>query len=334
MRINRQTLLKIVDDTVGQRTRRDRGILSIYLCGSLLEDEFLLGGTTDIDLVFIHADQVPVEREIVRLSDDVHLDIAHYDQREFRQTRKLRMHPWLGPAIFGCKVLYDPQHFMDFTQASVRGQFQRADYIVERARSQLEHARQIWSSYHEGSPKEPGAGELYQYLKAVEHAGNATASLYGAPLTERRFLLRYRQRVESAGRSGLYAGILGLLGAPNVEVESLQIWLVAWRTCLQALPAETLPPRLDPSRILYYQHAFEAFLDSDQPLAVLWPLLHTWTLAAKQYPETADEIVSWKKACGYLGLLGSGFGERVEALDSYLDSVEDLLDDWARANGV
>ncbi len=334
MRINRGILLKIVDDTVAQRTRRDRGVLSIYLSGSLLEEEFLIGGTADIDLVFIHADEVPAEREVVRLSDEVHLDIAHYDQREFRQTRKLRMHPWLGPAIFSCKVLYDPQHFMDFTQASVRGQFQRADYVVERARSQLGHARQVWSEYHEAPPKEPSASELYLYLKAVEHAGNAAASLYGAPLTERRFLLRYRQRVEAAGRSGLYMGILGLLGASNVEVESLQIWLVAWRTCLQAIPAEKLPPRLDPGRIPYYQRAFETFLDSDHPMAVLWPLLRTWTLAAQQFSKNADEVASWKKACGYLGLLGTGFGERIEALDAYLDSVEELLDDWARANGV
>ena len=334
MRINRQTLMKIVDDTVAQRTRRDRGLLSVYLCGSLLEEEFLLGGTTDIDLVFIHADAAPVEREIVRLSDDVHLDIAHYDQRAFRQTRKLRMHPWLGPAIFGCKVLYDPQHFMDFTQASVRGQFQRPDYVIERSRFQLEHARQIWSSFHEGSARGLEAAKLYQYLKAVEHSSNAVASLYGAPITERRFLIRFRQRLEAAGHPGLYAGLLGLLGAPSVEAENLQIWMIAWRTCLQGVPAETLPPRIDPARILYYQHAFESIIDGGNPLAVLWPMLHTWTLAAMQFPDTTDEVVAWKKAFGYLGLLDTGFDDRIESLDVYLDSVEELLDDWARTNGV
>jgi predicted nucleotidyltransferase len=334
MRINRQTLLKITDETVAQRTRKDRGILSIYLCGSLLEDEFLLGGTTDIDLAFIHSDAVPAEREIVHLSDDIHLDIAHYDQRDFRQPRKLRMHPWLGPAIFSCKVLYDPQHFMDFTQASVRGQFDRPDYTFQRSREQFEHARQIWASFHETVPKEPGAKEIYQYLKAVEHVANAAASLYGPPLTERRFLVRYRQRLEAAGQTGLYGGYLGLLGAPQLEAGSLQIWIVAWRTCLQALRGGELPPRLDPNRLAYYQHAFEAYLDGDQPVAPLWALLRTWTLAALQLSPEAEELAAWKKACTQLGLLGAGFGERLEALDTYLDAVDDLTEKWARANGV
>ncbi|MCK4899650.1 MAG: hypothetical protein KAS38_12780, partial [Anaerolineales bacterium] len=102
MRVNRGTLLKIANDTVSQRARQDLGIISAYLCGSVLGDDYLLGGTTDIDLTFIHIDTVSEEREIVRLTDEIHLDIAHYAQRDFLQTRELRTHPWLGPTISGC----------------------------------------------------------------------------------------------------------------------------------------------------------------------------------------------------------------------------------------
>jgi hypothetical protein len=334
MRINRQALLHIAQDTVDQRARQERGIVSAYLCGSLLEDEFLLGGATDIDLVFVHGDAPSLEREIVSLTDEVHLDIAHYAQKDFRQTRRLRMHPWLGPAIFSGKVLYDPQHFMDFTQASVRGQFSQPDHIMERARQQAEHARQMWMSFYSAPPKGMGAKEVYQYLKAVEHAANALASLSGPPLTERRFLLRFAQRMDAAGRGGLHAGLLGLLGASHADAESLQIWLIAWRTCLQSLPADAVPPRLSPHRIPYYQRACEAMLDGGQPSAVLWPLLRTWTLAASLLPADSDGVAAWKKAGNYLGLLGAGFSERIEALDAYLDTVEDILDEWARANGV
>ena len=334
MRINRQTLLKIADDTVAQQARRDRSLLSAYLCGSLLDDEFLLGGATDIDLVYIHTDPVPDQREIVRLTDDVHLDIAHYPQKDFRKTRMLRLDPWLGPAIFGCKVLYDPQHFMDFTQASVRGQFQRPDYVVERARQQLDGARQIWMSFYTDLPDQPGPQEVSLYLSALEGAGNAIASLSSPPLTERRFLLNYRHSVEAVDRAGMYAGMLGLLGAPNVDVEALHIWSSAWRVCLEALPAETAPARLHPHRIPYYQRAFEATLDGDQPTAVLWPMLNTWTLAASLLPRDADSVLAWSKACSYLGLLGAGFTERVEALDIYLDMVEETLESWAQDNGV
>jgi hypothetical protein len=171
-------------------------------------------------------------------------------------------------------------------------------------------------------------------LRAVEYAGNAFASLYGAPLTERRFLLNYRQRVEAAGRGGLYPGILGLIGAPNIDLDALQIWQAAWRVCLEALPAESTTERLDAQRIPYYQLAIEAILDGDQPVAALWPLMHTWTLAATLLPDGVDSLSAWQKACGYLGLLEAGFAARVEALDAYLDMVEEALEDWARSNGV
>jgi hypothetical protein len=39
MRITRQVLYKIAEDTVAQRARTDRDLLSIYLQGSLLESD-------------------------------------------------------------------------------------------------------------------------------------------------------------------------------------------------------------------------------------------------------------------------------------------------------
>jgi len=197
MRITRDTLLKIVRDTVNQRTRSDRGLLAVYLHGSLLEEEYLLGGATDIDLFFIHSDTIPTPREIVHLSDEVHLDIAHHLHRDYRNTRQLRLHPWLGPTIKDCRILHDPQHFLDFTQASVRGQFDRPDYVLERSRKQLESARQIWLSLHEAHP-DPSPKDIVSYLRALENAANAVAGIYGSPLTERRFLLRLPARCEAA----------------------------------------------------------------------------------------------------------------------------------------
>src|SRR5512143_1211564 len=102
MRINRETLLNLASDTVARHAREDRGILSAYLCGSLLGEDYLLGGAADIDLVFIHMDAFPQAREIVRLTDEIHLDIAHLSQKDFREPRRLRLHPWLGPAISTC----------------------------------------------------------------------------------------------------------------------------------------------------------------------------------------------------------------------------------------
>jgi hypothetical protein len=333
MRITRETLLKIARDTVSQRTRTERGLLAVYLDGSLLEDEFLLGGATDIDLVFIHADSVPVEREIVHLTDEVHLDIAHYFHRDFRQVRALRVHPWMGPALNHCKILYDPQHFLDFTQASVRGQFDEPTHILERVNQLLGHARQIWLAFHEQRPP-AGQKEVMDYLRALGHAANAVAVLSGPPLTERRFLLRFPQRADAAGKPGLYPGLLGLLGAANADSETMRSWLPAWEAAYLAVPVEQASPRLHPQRRIYYRKAIDAILGSDRPQAALWPLLHTWTLAISTLPVDSLSQAPWREAVGQLGVGGESFTERVDGLDAYLDTIEETLDRWARANGV
>lgn len=333
MRITRETLLKVVRDTVSQRTRADRSLLSVYLCGSLLEEDYLLGGTADIDLFFIHADYEGQPREIVHLTDDVHLDIAHHLYRDYRQARRLRVDPWFGPNLARCQILHDPQHFLDFTQASVRGQFDSSEYVLERARKHAEPAREAWLAFHTGE-LQAGPEEVLDYFKALEQAANAVASLNGAPLTERRFLLRFGQRAEAAGRPGLYPGLLGLLGAPNVDQDTLHAWLEAWQAAFDAVPAGDAPPRLHSPRRAYYLSAFESILRGEQPQAVLWPLLRTWTMAVDALPVDAPARAAWQAAFERLGLQGSAFEERIAALDAYLDQVEETLEKWAEEMGL
>src|SRR5512137_2188156 len=174
MRINRNMLLKLANDSVQKYISTDRTAMAAYLQGSLLGDTPLIGNTADIDLFFIHSDEVAFEREIVRMSDEVHLDISHHSHRLYRQPRELRLHPWLGLAIYGCKIMYDPQHFIDFIQASVRGQFNSPQDVIIRVRKQAEHARQMWESLNkmQGSP-EPE--DILLYLRALEHAAQAIA---------------------------------------------------------------------------------------------------------------------------------------------------------------
>lgn len=334
MRVNRQTLRRIAHDTVSNRTRRDRGILSVYLSGSLLEEDYLLGGTTDIDLTFVHITPVTEAREIVRLTDEIHVDIAHQPQKEYRQTRELRLHPWRGPTIFNCEILFDPQHFMDFTQASVRGQFYRSEYVLDRARQQAVHARQIWFGYADNPPKDPGPEEISVYLQAVEHAVNAVASLNGPPLTERRFSLKFSQRAEAVGRPGLYPGLLGLLGGPNTDREQLEAWLEEWEQAYLSIPEESLPPRLHPHRQAYYQRAFRSLVGGDEPRNVIWPMLRTWTHAVGLLPDGSPHRESWLQVCRQLKLAGSEFPQRLAGLDAFLDMVEERLDEWGRSRGV
>ncbi len=333
MRITYDLLMKNAQDLVARRVREDRGIIAVFLCGSMLGEEYLLGGTTDIDLVFIHTDVVSLEREVVRLTDDVHLDIAHHLHKEYRQPRRLRVHPWMGPTLNACRGMHDPQHFLDFTQASVRGQFDRPDHVLERVHKQVEMARQIWLSYVRESVL-PEPQDISAYLRAVEHAANAIASLNGLPLTERRFLLQFPARCAALGRPGLAAGLLGLLGAPRLEAGSLAGWLLAWQATYESPVDEKHPVRLHPARLAYYRKAFDAILASEQPQAVLWPLLRTWTQLAATLAEDSPLREDWRQALQQLGLMGAGFDERIAALDAYLDLVDETVEVWGRENGA
>lgn len=334
MRINRQILLNIATDTVGRRVRQDRSVLAAFLCGSLLSNDYLLGGATDIDLVFIHFDTPPVEREVVRLTDEVHLDISHFAQADLREPRRLRLHPWLGPMISSGRSLHDPQHFLDFTQASVRGQFDRPDHVFERARALLQRARLEWTWLTENSGTHVDPRVTKRYLKGLEQATNAIASLSGAPLTERRLLAEFPERAAAVGQPGLYAGVLGLLGVSQVSVETLYKWLKGWESAFEALPAAERPVRLHPARFAYYREAIKAQLAGERPLAASWALISTWTLAATRLPVQHPAHEAWRAACQQLGLCQEALDERLKALDSFLDTVEALLEDWAVRNGV
>ena len=333
MRITPETLHKIAHDTIASRSHTDHSLLAAYLQGSLLTDSPLLGNTADIDLFLVHTSEVELERELVRLSDDVHLDIAHHTHTLYRQPRTLRLHTWLGPAVYGCKILYDPQHFMDFAQASVRAQFHRPDNVIARCNQQAEHARQIWLELS-SAPQVAGILDANNYLRSLNHAVNAIACLNGPPLTERRYLVDFAARAESIGHPGLAAGLQGLLGGPAVDLDRLRGWLSEWHAAYTALPADSTPVSLHPCRLLYYQRGIAALLESEHPLHCLWPLWNTWTRLIAALPADSPHRHAWQTAGETLGLLGEALPRRIAALDSYLDQIEEILEEWARANGA
>lgn len=333
MRITNEMLLKTAKDTVVRSAREDHSLMAAYLHGSVLRETPLLGNTTDIDLFFIHSDEVRLEREIIRLTEEVHLDISHHLHRVYRKPRELRQHPWLGPIIDSCKILYDPQHFLDFAQASVRGQFNQPDQVLGRVSSLAEHSRQIWLGFHL-EPREPNPQDILKYMRAIDHAANALVGIQGPPLTERRFLLDLPARTELIQHHGLYAAVLGLLGAPTVDEETMRSWMPAWRSAYLGIPLAQAPIRLHAHRLPYYQNAIEAMLSSEHYQDALWPLWNTWTSAISVLPEDSTYRAVWEEACRHMGQCGESFAERIRALDAFLDNVEDTLETWAREHGA
>jgi predicted nucleotidyltransferase len=335
MRVTRESLIRIAKETAQERAFNDRGIIAAYLTGSLVASETdpLLGGTTDIDIIFVHAEEPKHRREFVKLTPDFHLDISHRAKAEFKRPRELRLDPWLGWEMYDPLLLYEREKFFEFVQAGLRAgfEFNAPAPALQRSRLLLSHARGSWRDLL-GVSDTVTPQDVSQYMKSLYHAVNAVAELSGPPLQERRLLLEFPPRAETAQRPGMSDGLLDLLGALNLDPAVINGWLPDWKLAFEtAAENSRVDLRIHPARLNYYEKAIQAMLAGETPHAALWPLLQIWTLALDVLPEQSS---AWSSACETLGFTSARFEEHVNGLDQYLDEVEILLDELAAQHGL
>ena len=333
MRVTRESLLRIAKETAQERAYNDPEIIAAYLTGSLLNVDPMLGGTADIDIVFVYKNKPQQIREFVKLTPDFHLDISRRAKEEFKSPRELRSDPWLGYEMYDPILLYEREKFFDFVQASLRAgfDFEQPPLMLQRCRKLLSHGRQIWTDLTEVDSA--GPKEIRKYMKSLFHVVNAVVELSGPPIQERRLLLEFPSRAEAAEKPELTATAFNLIGANRVNVDKLKTWVSDWKYAFKLASENSgVDLRISPIRANYYEKAITAMLEGNIPLSALWPLFHTWTLAADVLD--GDHLKFWESAAGELGLLGAGFAERVDGLDHFIDDVEIILDEVARANGV
>ncbi|HEX5840512.1 MAG TPA: hypothetical protein VFY26_21915 [Anaerolineales bacterium] len=336
MRVSRESLIRIAKETVQERTFNNRAIIAAYLTGALVQDDIdpILGGTADIDIIFVHADEPRLRREFIKLTPDFHVDIGHRARAEFKRPRELRVDPWLGWEMYDPLLLYEREKFFEFLQAGLRAgfEFNAPAPALQRSRLLLAHGRQIWRDLLEAGDQVTPQ-DMAKYMKSLFHAVNAVAELSGPPLHERRLMLEFRLRAETAQRPGMTAGLAGLMGGNGLDPEQIRTWLPDWKLAFEAAAEkERVDNRIHPARVNYYEKAIRSMMQGDTPQAALWPLLQTWTLAVEVLPEHA--VDAWRSAVSQLGFTPSGFESRVEGLDQFLDEVEVLLDDLAREHGL
>lgn len=336
MRVTRESLIRIAKETAQERAFNDRDIIAAYLTGSLVSSETdpMLGGTADIDIIFVHVEEPKHRREFVKLTPDFHLDISHRAKAEFKRPRELRLDPWLGWEMYDPMLLYEREKFFEFIQAGLRAgfEFNAPAPALQRSRLLLSQARAIWRDLL-AIENTLTPGDVAHYMKALYHAVNAVAELSGPPLQERRLMLEFAPRAEMAQRPGMNAGLAGLLGASHLDPAFINDWIPEWRLAFEsAMENSRVDPRIHPARLNYYEKAIRSMLAGENPRAALWPLLQTWTLAVDVLPEEAWS--AWRSACEQLHLTTSGFEEHVNGLDQYLDEVEILLDELATQHGL
>jgi predicted nucleotidyltransferase len=336
MRVTRESLIRIAKETAQERAFNDRGIIAAYLTGSLVSSELdpMLGGTADIDIIFVHADEPKNRREFVKLTPDFHLDVSHRAKAEFKRPRELRLDPWLGWEMYDPMLLFEREKFFEFVQAGLRAgfEFNAPAPALQRSRLLLSQGRAIWRDLlavtDQVTPK-----DLTEYMKSLYHAVNAVAELSGPPLQERRLMLDFPERAETAKRPGMNAGLVGLLGASNLDPSTMNEWVPQWKLAFEAaMENSRVDLRIHPARVNYYEKAIRAMLVSENPRAALWPLLQTWTLAVDVLSD--DAVSVWRSACDQLSLTAPGIEDHVNGLDQYLDEVEVLLDELAAEHGL
>lgn len=335
MRITPELLQKLARDQVTKSLRQYDDIISVYLAGSVLDGEPLLGGATDIDLVLVHRDQPPLEREVARISQEISLDMVHHHQAFYAQPRRLRLNPWLGRALSThASILYDTDHWMEYIQAGVGTQFNLPEYIYGRSLPMVDQARSLWFDLE--NPQELAPNLWFdQYFKAVGLAANGVAVLQGNGLTNRRFLVDFPTRVEALSRTELHGRLLGLLSAGQATREELLKWREPWHNALLAVSKlPNSPVNLQPCRHAYFLNAFDAFLDSGTPHLTVWMLLETWSMAVKPLWQVQEHKSAWLDFLSYMEFDQENHPRHVANLDAFLDEVEATLDGYKNSFGL
>ena len=330
MRITQDLLHKFAAEIVKEHQRREPDLHAAYLTGSLLREDPLLGGTTDIDLILVHKYKVPLEREVEAITPEVSLDILHKHQDEFRHPRQLRQNAWLGYPLTQSNILmYDTDHWLEFIQSSVSADFHSVDNVLARIQHFYDEARDGWFSLLR-SPAKNHLEWLDRYFDSLASAANAVSGLIGPPLTTRRFLIDFRQRIEALGVPQILAGFYGLSGFSDPHQDELFEWHSAfYRDYTHILDNTTTPVHLCSCRQAYYADGIKALVESEDPGSAFWPLVRLWldvqlTSLEKSLPQN-----SWEKLLESLQLTESSASVKIKALDAFLDTIEITLESWS-----
>lgn len=326
MRVTRDILLNLARENAAKLTAKDRGIACVFIAGSLLEKDPFLGGVTDIDLFCIHDRPVTTPREIIRITADVHLDVAHYQQEDFTPARKLRTEPWLGSIVTrGPLVLHDSLHWFDFIRSTAAAQFNAPDNAAERVRFFLAPARLGWQALtDEAIPQ--GSKRTMALLEVIRNTANAAAVFTGTPLPVRRLFLDLPERCHKAGLEEVAGSLVQSFTNDSVTDDHWSGWFTGWESAYDHLnQLGKAPAPLNLTRKNYYLKSIKA-LSEERPAAALWTLLFTWSRMAADLPKTDAPFKSWQDLMKQLTLDSKNLPARLELLDGALDRVEEALD--------
>jgi hypothetical protein len=337
--IERETLLKIARETAAQRMQVRRSLISAYLAGSVAAGEPLLGDATDIDLILIDADTPSTPREVLRLTDQVALDLSYRAKAEYAHPKELRVHPWLGPEMCEPICLHDPTHFFELAQSSARGQFHRPDHVAVRARTFAVWARE---ALHVGllPGMEPSAPvTIGAFCQSLLNAANAIITLTAFPGAGRRLTMKLELAAQKLNRPELYEAFTALFGGRWPPAET-QMVLADWSAAYQAGQSLAGTDRdasllIHPARRTIYERGFQAQIEADRAVDGMWLMLHTWQALARNLPAESPHADRWVAFLERLNMASStAFSDKVAHARAYVELATQTVEDWAEKNGA
>ncbi len=329
MRLTHDILLKQAQDFTQKRLVPDRNVTAVFLVGSVRPEDAPLPAILDIDLLVIYNGEPPRAREIFKLSNEIHLDVVYENAKTYAQPRELRGDPWRGWAMWDPRLLHQKGRFFEYTQSIVRAQFDDPENLLKRCRAYSIPAREAWSEM----VFDPASASPLKILTAAGNAANALATLSGPPLPERSLFSGFSARAKAL-RLPEMTGKLFQVITDSLDVNLIRASLPQWEACFLSAAQAPLDLRIHAARLGYYKSAIESQLAGDVPAAAFWPLLHTWALSIQCGMASPEQQAAWQSFLAHTGLGSDGAGRRIEALDSFIDTVEETLEQVSAESGL
>lgn len=333
MLITHDMLIKIAQDNITRVLARPNDLVAVYLTGSMLSKTPLIGNAGDIDLVFVHKEEPPLQRTIQRISSDISLDIQHHHQSFYSLHRRLRQNPWLGHTLCEHRsILFDQDHWLEFIQAGVGAQFNSSDSRFARAAGFIEQSHTLWFALEDPEAL-PFAIWIDLYFKAITNSANSIAALNGPALSTRRMMTDFPVRAKAIEQPALIGDLFRLIGADRFSIAFYQEALPAWEACLQSVSRlPNCPPNLLPARKSYFLNAANAYAEEGLLHASLWILLDTWCQAAEFAREDSTIQNAWLNFLQSLDFTSTESVRLVSQVDAFMSQCNRVLEEWKQEN--
>lgn len=333
MRLTRERLLNLTNSYLTKIVRKDPNIICIYLTGSMLNEDPFIGGTTDVDLVIVHNHPRDIPRQIVPITEEATLDIHFFQQAYYTPQRKIRLDPWVGPALcFDPVLLYGKGHWFEFTQAAIEAGFFQPGCVLQRSRLFFAKA---FESYRELRQNRSMTQSRYilTTLRTIENVCNSVASLNGPPLTDRRILKSFKDVCEAVKIEDAVPLLNQLFLSENDLKPHRDYFLQSWTYYLEQFGKSDLArtiPKYHAFRLKYYTAAVETYWD-EHLISALWLMLKTWSVVVEWCSLQGNPHYD-----GFLNALQAGlpFHETRESqLSDFIDCVDEGIERWGNENG-